>query len=125
MVLTGLKIFVNSFILGIYTSNNFCAGDIFNAQVELESIFDLRQSVSDAISEYLVKEELRLSLVREKFFQSSGLSRGQDSKELSKDGESRGQSDNQNDGMLNPINAFVTIKALSEDLIQVINCLCK
>lgn len=105
----------------------FCSCDIFTAQVELESIFDLRKSVSGAVVEYLRQEELRLALVREKFEISSGLSRigvvdnGEEYRKKLLPGEDvsiSGESENYD--ILNPINAFLAIKALSVDLADLV-----
>jgi hemerythrin-like domain-containing protein len=92
------------------------SSEIFTAQVELEALFELRQSVADGIKTYLDKEELRLQEIRNKFISSSGLNRIDCANE-NRNSEHRKSSLAEK---INPINSFLTIKGLSKDLGEIL-----
>lgn len=99
-------------VLLILASLNQCSCDVFHAQVELESLFELRKSVTQAVSEYIKLEEMRIELIKQKFLMSGlsrlGESRNSNFPQLSGESESK-------EG-LNPVNSYLTIKALYQDL---------
>jgi len=117
MALPKSVLLVNIFLL-ILVSSSFC--ELFTAQVELESLSNLRQSVSDSIRRYLEKEELRLKEIRDKFLLSSGLSKISCLEKTSKSSNGDDSSQTSSSSLMNPINSFLTIKGLSKDLVGIL-----
>jgi len=102
--------FLFGMLVWALVSVNLSNADVFNAQIELETLFELAQSVSSAVSEYLKQEDVRLTRAREKYLSSTGLLQS----------VNYSNSKNATDFKLNPINAFLVIKSLALDLDEIL-----